>query len=147
MHDSLSVVGANACLRQLVGWRLFKLFDLRLNSFLMPDKNEKARRKALQRATREDAKQKVRDSLPVPVPVLKALFNYVDQQLKSTECDNTLRHTLDFIRNNSLPEKAVIDWLEDNHGYCDCETLWNSEEVVEESVPGYRDLEPSTKLH
>jgi hypothetical protein len=113
----------------------------------MPDKNEKARRKAIQRATRGDAKQKVLNSLPVPAPVLKALFNYVDQQLKSTECDNTLRHALDFVRNNSLPEKAVVDWLEDNHGYCDCETLWNSEEVVEEAVPGYRDMEPSTKLH
>lgn len=112
----------------------------------MPDKNDKARRKTIKRAGREDAKQKVNDSLPVPASVLKALFDYVDTQLEATECDNTLRHALDFIRENGLPEQAVIAWLEENHGYCDCETLWNSEEVVEEAVPGYRDLEPSTKL-
>ena len=62
----------------------------------MPDKNEKARRKAIQSAAREEAKQKVRDGLPVPAPALKALFDYVDQQLKSTECDNTLRHAIRF---------------------------------------------------
>lgn len=112
----------------------------------MPDKSEKARRKELQRAVREDARRKVRDGLPVGVPVLKALFNYVDKQLKSIECDNTLRHALDFIHTNGLPEEAVVRWLEDNHGYCDCETLMNSEEVLEEAVPGYRDIEPSTKL-
>jgi hypothetical protein len=112
----------------------------------MPDKNEKARRKAIQRQACEDAKQKVRDSLPVPAPVLKALFDYVDQQLKSTECDNTLRHALDFIRKNALPEETVVAWLKDNHGYCDCETLWNSEEVIEEAVPRYRDMKSSTKL-
>jgi len=112
----------------------------------MPDKNEKARRKSIQRTAREDARQKVRDTLPVPAPVLKALFEYVDQQLKSTECDHTHRHALDFLRSNALPEQAVVCWLKDNHGYCDCETLWNSEEVLEETVPGYREMEPSTKL-
>jgi hypothetical protein len=112
----------------------------------MPDKNEIARRKAIQRAAREDAKQKVRDGLPIPAPALKALFGYVDQQLKLAKCDHTLRHALDFIRNNALPEQTVVAWLKDNHGYCDCETLWNSEEVVEEAVPGYRDMEPSPKL-
>jgi hypothetical protein len=108
----------------------------------VPDTNEKARRRTVQRAAREHAKQNVRDGLSVPAPVLKALFDYVDQKLKSTECDNTLRHALDFIRNNALPEQAVVGWLKDNHGYCDCDTLWNSEEIVEEAIPGYRDVEP-----
>lgn len=106
------------------------------------DKKDKARRKEMLRGVREDAKHKIRESLPVPVAVLKALFDYVDGQLKSNECDNTLRHALDFIRNNGLPEQAVVCWLEDNGGYCDCEVLMNSEQVVEEAVPGYRDIEP-----
>jgi hypothetical protein len=59
---------------------------------------------------------------------------------------NTLRHTLDFIRTHGLPEEPLVAWQEQNHGYCDCETLWNSEEVVEEAVPDYRDMKPSTKL-
>lgn len=112
----------------------------------MPDKSEKARRKKLLQVTKDDARRKVRDSLPLPVPVLKGLFDYVDSQLNSTECDNTLRHALDFIRDNSLPEEAVTGWLENNGGYCDCETLMNTEEVVEEAVPDYPDIESSTKL-
>jgi len=42
----------------------------------------------------------------------------------------------DFIRGHFLPEKAVVSWLEDNGGYCNCEALANAEQVVDESVPG-----------
>lgn len=111
----------------------------------MSDKSEKARRKELLHAVKEDARRKVRDSLPVPVPVLKALFDYVDGQLKSSECDNTLRHALDFIRNNGLPEDEVVGWLEDNGGDCDCEVVMNSEQAVEEAVPGYKTITPSAR--
>ena len=111
---------------------------------LMPDKNEKARRKELLHSVREDARRKVRDSLPVPAPVLKALFDYADVQLESSECDDTLRHVRDFIRDRSLPEDAIVNWLENNGGHCDCEALANAEQAVEEAVPGYGDLRPST---
>jgi hypothetical protein len=110
----------------------------------MPDKTEKAKRKELLHAVREDARRKVRDSLPVPVTVLKALFDYVDAQLESSQCDDTLRHTRDFIRSHSLPEEAVVNLLEDNGGHCDCEAVANAEQVVEEAVPGYEDLKPSS---
>src|SRR5215469_14563270 len=104
---------------------------------LMPDKSEKPRRKELLHAVREDAKRKTRDSLPVPVPVLKALFDYLDEQLGSSECDDTLRHVRDFIRGRSLPEEAVMSWLQNNGGHCDCEALANAEQVVEEAITGY----------
>ena len=94
-------------------------------------------------AVREDTRQKVRDSFPVAVPMLKALFNYVDSQLDSTECDHTLRHVRDFIRSRELSEEAVVSWLENYGGYCDCEAVMNAEEVVEEAVPGYEDLTPA----
>jgi len=110
----------------------------------MPDNNEKARRKELLNGIRDEARRKVRDSLPVPLPVLKALFDFLDGQLKSTECDNTLRLVLDFVRQNGLPEGPVVDWLRDNGGYCDCEALMNAEQVVENAVPDYSDTEPST---
>lgn len=99
------------------------------------DKTEKARRKELLHAAREDARRKVRDSLPVPAPVLKALFDYVDEQLESSECDHTLRHVPDFIRNNALLEDPVVSWLESKSGYCDCEALANAEQVVEVGIP------------
>lgn len=74
---------------------------------------------------------------------MKALFNYVDSQLGSTECDHTLRHVRDFIRSRELPEEAVVGWLENNGDYCDCEAVLNGEQVVEEAVPGYDDLLPA----
>jgi hypothetical protein len=106
----------------------------------MPDKDEKARRKQMLHAVRDDARQKVRESLPIAVPVLKALFNYVDSQLDSAECDHTLRQVRDFLRSRELSEEAVVGWLENNGGYCDCEAVMNAEQVVEEAVPGYDDL-------
>lgn len=109
----------------------------------MPDKAEKARRKEMLHSVREDMRRKVRDSLPVAVPVLKALFNYVDSHLDSTECDHTLRHVREFIRSHDLPEESVVGWLEGNGGYCDCEAVMNAEQVVEEAVPGYDDIAPS----
>ena len=87
---------------------------------------------------REDTRQKVRDSFPVAVTMLKALFNYVDSQFDSTECDHTLRYVRDFIRSRGLPEETVVSWLENNGGYCDCEAVMNAEQVVEEVVPGVR---------
>src|SRR5262249_54828373 len=104
---------------------LFNASNLRLNNRLMPDKTEKAHRKELQRRVREDARGKVLDSLPVPAPVLKALFDYLDGQLESSECDDTLRHVRDFSRGHSLPEESIVSWLEDNGGHCDCEALAN----------------------
>lgn len=109
----------------------------------MPDKDEKARRTQILHAVREESRQKVQASLPLAVPMLKALFNYVDSQLDSTECDHTLRHVRDFIRNRELPEETVVSWLESNGGYCDCEAVMNAEQVVEEAVPGYDDLTPA----
>lgn len=110
------------------------------------DKTEKARRKELLNAVREDARRKLRDSLPVPAPILKALFDYLNAQLESSDCDDSLRHVRDFTRSHALPEDAIVNWLEDNGGYCDCEALANAEQVVEEAAPGYRDLPPSTTL-
>ena len=109
----------------------------------MSDKSEKARQKELKQAVREDDRRKVRESLPIPVPVMKGLFDHVDSRLAELKCDHTLRHAREFIHNHGLPEEAVVHWLEDNHGYCDCEVIFNSEEILEDAVPGYHDIEPS----
>jgi len=105
----------------------------------MPDKS---RQKELKQSVREDARRKVRESLPIPVAVMKGLFDHVDAQLAERKCDHTLRHAREFIHNQGLPEDAVVRWLEDNHGYCDCEVIFNSEEILEDAVPGYHDMEP-----
>jgi Protein of unknown function (DUF2695) len=109
----------------------------------MPDKSEASRQKELKQAVREDARRKLRQTLPVPVAVMKGLFDHVDAQLAQQKCDHSLRHTREFIHSHGLPEDAVVHWLEDNHGYCDCEVIFNSEEILEDAVPGYHDIEPS----
>jgi Protein of unknown function (DUF2695) len=107
----------------------------------MPDQDEKARRKQLLHSQREKQRQEIRDGLPVPAAMMKALFTYVDRRLSSSECDDTLRHVSEFIRANDLPAESVTVWLQDKGGYCDCE-VFNAEEVLEDAVPGYRDLLP-----
>lgn len=107
----------------------------------MPDQDEKAQRKQLLHSQREEQRRSIQEGLPVPVAMMKALFTYVDKQLSSSECDDTLRHSGEFLRTNDLPAEAVISWLEDKGGYCDCE-VFNAEEVLEDAVPGYRDLFP-----
>ena len=106
----------------------------------MPDKTEKARRKVLKDAQREETRQAIRQSLPASPAELKALFNYLDTQLESGECDNTLRHAHEYIRTHGLAAEAVVSWLEENGGYCDCEALVNAEPVIEDAVPDYQEL-------
>jgi hypothetical protein len=107
----------------------------------MPDQDEKARRKQLLHSQREEQRRSIQEGLPVPASMMKALFTSVDRHLSSSECDDTLRHSGEFIRANDLPAETVIAWLEDKGGYCDCE-VFNAEEVLEDAVPGYRDLPP-----
>ena len=112
----------------------------------MPDKNEKDRRKSLLHAQREEQRQTVREGLPVPAAMMKALFKHIDMRLSSSECDNSLRYAKEFIRANGLPEEALVVWLENADGYCDCEAIFNAEETLEEAIPGYRDLPPPSGI-
>ena len=74
--------------------------------------------------------------------MMKALFDYIDKQLSSSGCDDTLRYASEFIDANGLPEEMVVAWLESAGGYCDCEAISNAEQLLEGAVPGYRDLPP-----
>jgi hypothetical protein len=112
----------------------------------MPDRDEKTRRKELLNSQREDKRRSVREGLPVPAAMMKSLFDYVDKQLSSSECDDTLHHAGEFIHANSLPEEAVVAWLEAAGGFCDCE-VFNAEELLEDAFPGYRDLPPPDGVH
>ena len=107
----------------------------------MPEKDEKARRKQLLHSQRGRKRRSIQEGLPVPAAMMKALFTYVDKHLWSSACDDTLRHASAFIRANDLPAEKVVAWLRDKGGYCDCE-VFNAEQVLEDAVPGYRDLLP-----
>lgn len=72
------------------------------------------------------------NSLPESELLFTSLFNYLDKSLESRNCDGTIGMTLMFLEEqkaNSVDE--VIEWLNNNGGYCDCEILSNVEEKFE----------------
>lgn len=108
----------------------------------MPGKDEKARRKEILHFQREQKRRLIREGLPVPAPMMKALFDFINKKLASSECNHSLYHANEFIKVNRLPKDAVISWLEKAGGYCDCEAIYNAEELLEDAIPGYHDLLP-----
>jgi hypothetical protein len=57
---------------------------------------------------------------------LRELGDYLDQQLaRSDDCDDTLRHTIRWLKRNDLSVQACVAWLENEGGYCDCEVILN----------------------
>jgi hypothetical protein len=108
----------------------------------MTGRSQKAHRKEILHTLREDERRLVREGLPIPAPMMKALFDYIDGKLSSTECDHTLRYAKEFIQERQLPETKTLAWLKAAGGHCDCEALSNAEGTVEDAVRGYLELPP-----
>ncbi|MBQ7294777.1 MAG: DUF2695 domain-containing protein [Clostridia bacterium] len=55
------------------------------------------------------------------------LFQYLETQLDDNPCDDTLRYTKQWLKENLVPEKieSAIEEIEEMGGYCDCEVLSN----------------------
>ena len=97
----------------------------------MPSKSEKEKRKEIMRQLKEKANESFLSALPMDKQSFQDLFDYLDE--KSIEgCDNTLRMTVDFLRERQIENiDRVIEWLNDNGAGCDCEVLANIEELFE----------------
>jgi len=93
----------------------------------MPSKSESDRRKAIAKdiAQRERASAEAR--MPISKAHLAALFDHLDVSLGSG-CDHTLRITRAYLQEHSLPEGAIVLWLGEYGGFCDCEVLANVED-------------------
>jgi hypothetical protein len=91
----------------------------------MVDKAERERRKVLLRAMKTEELLRAEQELPAPKPVLHLLFNFLDEELSKTECDDTLRLTIEFAQSHGLDENLLCSWTEKYGGYCDCEVLAN----------------------
>lgn len=95
----------------------------------MPDKNEKDRRKQLLDGLNQQAREAFESSLPMSRDLFQQLFDYLDEQLGSTECDDTYTLTKQFLSQSGVSEQEpVLQWLSDHGAYCDCEILNNVEE-------------------
>jgi hypothetical protein len=106
----------------------------------MPSKDEIARRKELLHGLRDQQRQKTREAFPAPIERLKELFDFLDEQLADSDCDDTLRFSREFIRQHAMEEDQTIQWLQEHGGHCDCEALNNVEEIVADAVPGYEQV-------
>ncbi|MEO6906992.1 MAG: DUF2695 domain-containing protein [Abditibacteriaceae bacterium] len=93
----------------------------------MPSKSEAEQRKKLVReaARREQASAEAR--MPISKANLTELFDYLDSALEAG-CDHSLRFTLAFLQAQELPSTAIIPWLGEYGGHCDCEVLANVED-------------------
>ena len=73
-----------------------------------------------------------RQSFPLPELELASMFNDVGAALERDGCDHTLRATTVWLAQR--PEaSAVIAWLAENGGYCDCEVVANAADHFEQN--------------
>lgn len=66
-----------------------------------------------------------RAAFPLTSASLQNLFDSVEDQLEQEPCDHTLRLTEAWLASNGHTPSAVVRWLRDHGGYCDCEVVTN----------------------
>ena len=77
---------------------------------------------------KQEKKIEFEKSLPISRELFEQLFEYLDEKLDIEKCSYNLLLTVEFLIQNNLAQDAVINWLKENGGYCDCEVLYNVEE-------------------
>jgi hypothetical protein len=100
----------------------------------VPDRKDKRNRKDVQDRWKAEQRAVARAKLPLTNDKMRALFDMLDTELPQQGCDHTLRLTRVWLASNRLPIEAVVAWLHENGGYCDCEALANSEEAWREAI-------------
>ncbi|MFU7561637.1 DUF2695 domain-containing protein [Stieleria sp. JC731] len=88
-------------------------------------KQRKARLQKWQAAERTDLVA----SMPLSPQQLNLLLDYLDANLKS--CDHSTKLTRCFLQVEKLDKDGVLPWLADHGGCCDCEVLYNLEDLAE----------------
>ncbi len=89
--------------------------------------SDRDRKKALKQQFKNRERTEAEARLPLPKTELAALFDRLDERLGDDDCDHTLRHTAAFLAERGLDADAVLPWLRESGGYCDCEVLANVE--------------------
>lgn len=94
----------------------------------MSGKSEKDKRKEILRQLKAKEKESFRKSLPMGEDIFQELFDYLNQNL-GDDCDHGLTMTIGLLKEKGIANiDRVIEWLNYNGGYCDCEVLANVEE-------------------
>jgi type IV secretory pathway VirB9-like protein len=98
----------------------------------MPDKGEKERRKKIMEELTKNSISEFEASLPTSREIFKNLFDYLEDELTKYDCDSRLTLTRKFLSNNKIINiDAILNWLLENGGGCDCEVLANIEDLFE----------------
>jgi hypothetical protein len=90
-------------------------------------RHEKKQWQAHQRAS-------ARAALPLSNADLEAMFDELDDRLEEAPCDHTLRFTTGWLNSRGFATTAVVAWLRDNGGYCDCEAAANVRDHWEQTL-------------
>jgi hypothetical protein len=96
------------------------------------NKVEKLRRRDILRDLKGKERAQFIASIPASKADIRDLFDYLDSA--DEPCDHSLNHTIGFIRDKGLPEEKIVAWLEEHGGYCDCEVIFNVEDVWNQMV-------------
>lgn len=77
-------------------------------------------------------KQIFEESLPIDRELFFQLFDYLDERLEKRACNHDFSLTEEFFKDKDINITKVLEFLEENSGYCDCEVIFNVEEKFEE---------------
>jgi hypothetical protein len=96
----------------------------------MPTKNDKESREALRAELTAKQRREFYGSLPMAGMLFTDLFHFLRERLSGQECDRETTLTKAWLEVNCPGNAgAVLEWLAEHGGYCDCEVLMNVEEL------------------
>ncbi len=95
--------------------------------------SDEARKAELKKAWKEQERQKLIASIPMPHRDLRDLFDHLDRE-GAPKCDHTLRETTEFLQKRGLEVDHVVAWLRKHGRYCDCEVIFNVDDKFGEIV-------------
>lgn len=63
---------------------------------------------------------------PIDNKTLKGMFKYINDKLIVEGCKNDLRFSIEYLKKNNVENlNEIIEWLQSEDGYCDCEVMMN----------------------
>ncbi len=80
---------------------------------------------------------------------IDCLKRYIEKKVESSSCDHSLGFAQEWAELNSFNFNDLIDILEANGGFCDCEIIWNLPEKEDLIIPdskGNIDVENPWKI-
>lgn len=98
------------------------------------------RKRVLKAQARATEQQKLLESLPMEISNLKDLLSHLNKD-PAPPCNHTHQETVEFLKSRNIDTTAVIPWLREHGGFCDCEVIYNVYDAVGDLVGWHLDEE------